>query len=691
MINQAICTLSNLEVQLWARGEGVPRYFFLDTGAVHSVECHDILSQLWCKATREEEFQALREIEPNFQGGTTDDFSGGDLNLWVLETNIAPFLRFPITDSLTVAESINAIFSAYEHRPLFGSPYQKSSGALAYKWSSYSQVREKVFLISLAMRYIINLPQDSFIGICMSNRPEWLFADFATLLNFFVSVGLMASWPKEDMIHVIKDARISCIFCDTENLEKVAECLSSTTSQGITPTVVVIDSDDQAVLRERSCTASDISVVSLSELIKQVSTLDSLSSLPLYSGLTLSRSDTTTPLPSMRDKDSVVSLIYSSGSTGTPKGVIITEERWLIELRRPIFLNPLIIFSYAPLAHGMDRGLVWTAFSNGGRIGFGSREGSPQFFNEIALVQPTIFAAMPSFWSRLYAMHQSDPSLQMKHILGTRLSHVATGGSKTPPRVLAWMSETWNSDSCFVTNNYGTTEAPGISQNGQIAYGTDLKLLPVTLDGGECFSPSDTPFPRGEIAVKSKSTTIGYWNLPEETSRSFTEDGYFMTGDLGLMNGEGLLEILDRKKNICEMYREGRSVWVSPAEIESCLQVLPFVTHVSVHSDRMQGFLIAIISVFGVKDLVTEEDMLSEIRKACLNGHLEEYKVPQKLIVDTSEWTVASSLLLGIGKVNRRQVFSHFQERLGELFALEIPYFSKNLQGFVRCQKSGIW
>jgi long-subunit acyl-CoA synthetase (AMP-forming) len=71
-----------------------------------------------------------------------------------------------------------------------------------------------------------------------------------------------------------------------------------------------------------------------------------------------------------------------------------------------------------------------------------------------------------------------------------------------------------------VTNNYGTTESPGISQNGQIASGVDLKLLPVTLDGGECFSPSDKPFPRGEIAVKSRTTTIGYWNLPEETAKA---------------------------------------------------------------------------------------------------------------------------------------------------------------------------
>jgi fatty acid CoA ligase FadD9 len=137
-----------------------------------------------------------------------------------------------------------------------------------------------------------------------------------------------------------------------------------------------------------------------------------------------------------------------------------------------------------------------------------------------------------------------------------------------------------------------------------------------------------------------------------------------------MMNGEGLLEILDRKKNICEMYIAGRSVWVSPADIESCIQVLPFVTHVSVHSDRMQGFLIAIISVFGVKNLLSEEDMLSEIEKACVAGQMEEYKVPRKIIVDTSEWTVASGLLLGIGKVNRRQVFSQFQERLGELFSL---------------------
>src|SRR5690242_11442197 len=97
------------------------------------------------------------------------------------------------------------------------------------------------------------------------------------------------------------------------------------------------------------------------------------------------------------------------------------------------------------------------------------------------------------------------------------------------------------------------------------------------------YSANDRPFPRGEICVKTKHMTLGYYRMPKETAAAyivgrltanrskllFLQDGFFHTGDIGTIDDKGLLHIIDRKKNMLELYVKGRSVWVAASTVEN--------------------------------------------------------------------------------------------------------------------------
>lgn len=109
--------------------------------------------------------------------------------------------------------------------------------------------------------------------------------------------------------------------------------------------------------------------------------------------------------------------------------------------------------------------------------------------------------------------------------LGWRMSGLNCGGATPMPRVQRWLKSVYESGQCSVTENYASTEAGPITnswgeQEGVVSAGVVIKLL----DWGE-YKSSDTPFPRGELLVKSAAMSTGYLNRPDLTASTFDDDG----------------------------------------------------------------------------------------------------------------------------------------------------------------------
>jgi long-subunit acyl-CoA synthetase (AMP-forming) len=138
--------------------------------------------------------------------------------------------------------------------------------------------------------------------------------------------------------------------------------------------------------------------------------------------------------------------------------------------------------------------------------------------------------------------------------------------------------------------------------NGQISPSIDLKLVDVQLGSGEGFTAADVPHPRGEIWVRSKDAhmTKAYWKRPLASAEVWT-DGWYRTGDVGLLERvpgreDPLLHVVDRVKNLTEMYVGGESVWAPLAELEETVYASCSAVHrVFLVADRNQPYPVAVV------------------------------------------------------------------------------------------------
>eukprot|EP01065_Artemidia_motanka_P022221 TRINITY_DN26448_c0_g1_i1.p1 TRINITY_DN26448_c0_g1~~TRINITY_DN26448_c0_g1_i1.p1 ORF type:complete len:1952 (+),score=493.74 TRINITY_DN26448_c0_g1_i1:218-5857(+) len=301
--------------------------------------------------------------------------------------------------------------------------------------------------------------------------------------------------------------------------------------------------------------------------------------------------------------------------------------------------------------------------------------------------------------------------------LGGALLIVVTGGAPTPASVKAFMGGCLtgaddavgsSADSITVIDSYGTTEFPGVSRNGIIQTDVELRLDPVMRTGADgqthlMYDPTADP-PRGEIVVRRKEDVgQSYWNRPE--LQMTDADGWYHTGDVGELDYcEGskrppLLHVIDRAKNVEELYWQGDSVWVDPGRFESLYGATRGVKHCVLYGDRMREGLVAIVSAEeGYADTwdlangrrsgetvraqaaekrgsaaahnsvpsALRAEVLATLRAAAKRAGAKEYEVPVACVLETAAWSQHGDGLLTLtGKPKRAAVKQAYEEAVG--------------------------
>jgi long-chain acyl-CoA synthetase len=157
---------------------------------------------------------------------------------------------------------------------------------------------------------------------------------------------------------------------------------------------------------------------------------------------------------------------------------------------------------------------------------------------------------------------------------------------------------------------------------------------------------------RGEIALRGPSVAKGYWNLPEATEAVFRKDGWFLTGDIGYLDEEGILYITDRKKDMIIM-----SGWkIYPTEVENVIIQHPAIADAAVFGipDERKGEVPVAAVVLNPSTTLTEEELGSFCRT-----HLAGYKIPRKMVIVDSLPRVHGWKLLR--RTLREKIGSHSQ------------------------------
>src|SRR5437764_13220756 len=340
-------------------------------------------------------------------------------------------------------------------------------------------------------------------------------------------------------------------------------------------------------------------------------------------------------LPSYRERapqvlpGQLASIIYTSGTTGEPKGVMLTHMNFcsnVTDVGQDFHLNPAedVALSFLPLSHIYERTVAYIYLFQGCPLAYvESIDAVPQALLE---VHPTVLAAVPRFFEKIYArlVEQGSKTAGVKRMifdwamkianqsvhwrssrghaslavklkwlvanqlvykkvrtgLGGRLRLVSSGGAPLAKE----LAEFFWAVGVPIYQGYGLTEtSPIVSTN-----------YPVNRVGS-----SGKPIPNvqvriaedGEILVKGPCVMQGYYKNPEATREALTEDGWFRTGDIGHLDAEGYLYITDRKK---DLIKTAGGKFVAPQPIENVLKTSPYILNAMVVGDKRK-FIAALI------------------------------------------------------------------------------------------------
>ena len=320
----------------------------------------------------------------------------------------------------------------------------------------------------------------------------------------------------------------------------------------------------------------------------------------------------------------VALLIYTSGSTGRPKGVILDHanaEAMSVTMARHFSLTErdhcLLVLPLFHVNAIMVSALA--SFRSGGQLSIVGNFSASRFFEQVERLRPTYFSAVPT----IYALLASQPADVRPDTSSLRF--VVCGAAPVSAELL---------DRCearfgfTMVEGYGLTEGTCASACNPVDGVRKLGTVGPALPGQriEIRGDDGAPLPVGmvgEVVISGPTVMRGYLNRPEATAETLV-DGWLHTGDVGRLDEDGYLTIVDRVKDM--IIRGGENIY--PKEIEAVLTAVPGVLEAAVvgrPDDLLGESPVAYVSLYPDAQL-SEDDLLEHCRL-----HLTRVKVPERI------------------------------------------------------------
>lgn len=503
------------------------------------------------------------------------------------------------------AELIHRQAEKYGSRTALKQRDNASGKWLKISWREFS---DKVMLTAKAMaEFGIGIQEN--IGVYSQNMPQCLYTDFGAYANRVVSIPMYATNSPAQIEYIIEDAGIRTLFVGEQlqynNAFKVQK------ESGILKRLVVFD---PAV----KLNPEDKTSIYFDDFLRLGDNAHAETTVKI-------RMNEAIP-------EDLATIMYTSGTTGESKGVILRHSNYLEamrihDIRLPMVTDKDLSMCFLPLTHIFEKAWTYYCLHKGVTVAINQ---DPKIIQQtLKEVHPTLMCNVPRFWEKVYAgVHEkiNSSSPAMKKIF---LDAIETGrmynleyknkGLK-PPFLLCTKFNLYNNTVFMLLKRvlglergrfFPVAGAPLSdtvneflqSVNIPIVYGYGLSETTATV----CFYP-EVGFQFGsigkvmpgievkidennnEILVKGKTVTSGYYNKPEENAKSFTEDGFFRTGDAGRLEGDTLFFT----ERIKDLYKTSNGKYIAPQAIEMVMSGDNYIEQIAVIGDQRK-FVSALI------------------------------------------------------------------------------------------------
>jgi long-chain acyl-CoA synthetase len=565
---------------------------------------------------------------------------------------------------------------------------------------TWAQARQQVLQLAAGFT-ALGLEPGERVALMLPNRLEHVLADQAALHAGGVPVTFYATLPPDQIGYVAADcdARIAVV----DGADELARWQPAL---GRLPGLHKIIVRDPA-----ACPSGDLylSWPDFAELGRQRFAAAPGTVDQLVGGLT---------------PDHPATVLYTSGTTGNPKGVVISHRNVLYELMTATFSGTLVPHvrwvSYLPLAHIAERMFtIYLAVYTGGHVYF-CHAASTDLVRTVGDVRPTSFFGVPRVWEKVQAGIQAvlametDPAkraaIEAAMQTGRRYVESCQFGQSTPDDLAAQFRAADQGTLRPIRSLLGlgdadvvlSAAAPLPIDVAAFFAGLGMKILDVygmTETTGAFTSNTTAAFKLGtvgravagmeisiaedgEILTRGPLNTPGYLNQPARTADLIDADGWLHTGDIGSLDADGFLSVVDRKK---ELIITSGGENISPAAIENLLVAHPLIGQALAYGNDRR-YVVALLTLDGevapawarargidasLAELAENPEVLAAVAEAvaAANSRLARVQQVKTWRLLPVEWTAESEELTPTLKLKRRVVHAKYADIIDSLYA----------------------
>jgi long-chain acyl-CoA synthetase len=562
------------------------------------------------------------------------------------------------------------------------------------KWINYSsdEYIEKSTFFAYGL-LALGLKKGDRIVSVTNNRPEWNIADMGMSMAGMIHVPVYPTISNEDYGYILEHCEPSIVLVsDKILLEKIRDV--------------------------RDGSKSNPRVYTFNQLEGEYHWFE------IIEGGKTTREKFKTELEEIKGSiqpDDMVTLIYTSGTTGFPKGVMLSHRNILDNARAASnihnFDSSHRTLSFLPLCHVFERMVNYHFQSIG--VGIYYAENLGTIAENLKEVQPHVFISVPRLIERVYdkiiGAGKDLPYLKKRiffwsvnvglnyeyvdsksffyklklrianklvfkkwrEALGNNIQLIIVGGAALQPR----LSRVFGAAGIPVLEGYGLTEtSPVIAANNIITGEIKIGTVGAPFEGVEVKIAKD-----GEILCRGSNVMLGYYKEPKLTSEVIDKDGWFHTGDIGVMVDNKYVKITDRKK---EMFKLSSGKYIAPQVIENKFKESFFIEQLMVIGEN-QKFASAIISpnfpflhnwasIHKIKfrdnhELIRDPAVIERFQQEVneMNKKLGQTEHIKRFRLVAEEWGPQTGELSPTLKLKRKVLYEKYTDTISAIFKLE--------------------